>query len=71
MTLHSFRSVKSRAKVKQIDPLAHVIAQMQGLIDSSEGATDLTEQETAFRGLVCQWHAMLQSCLVDAAKRTH
>ncbi len=66
--LAPFRPYKKPRKVN-LDELAHVLSQMQGLLDTVCEEGD--EKEAAFRGLVRQWHAMLQSALVDAAKRTH
>lgn len=68
MTVTAFRPLKNRRKIK-LDEVGHVLAQMQGLIDS--GADPENATEVAFLGLVEQWYAMLQSAVVDEAKRTH
>ncbi len=61
----SFKSLKNRRKVN-LDPLGHVVRQMQGLIDTDP----VSEEAKAFHGLVAQWHAMLQAALVEEAKHS-
>lgn len=59
-----------RTRTLKIEPVSHVIAQMQGLLDTDPDPEN--ETETAFRGLVESWYAMLRSAVVDEAKRvTH
>jgi hypothetical protein len=61
-----FRPLKARRRVK-LDELGYVISQMQGVLDTDPDPDDATA--LAIYGLVQQWHAMLQSALVDEAKR--
>ena len=65
MTVATFRSIRPRRAVK-IDPLSHVVRQMQGLIDTDPDPSDASA--VAFHGLVSQWHAMLQTALVEEVK---
>jgi hypothetical protein len=65
MSVTAFRPYKPRRKVK-IEPLSHVVAQMQGLLDTEPDPDDASA--VAFHGLVSQWHAMLQAAIVDEAK---
>lgn len=68
MSVATFRPYKPRRKVK-LEPLGHVVAQMQGLLDTEPDPDDASA--VAFHGLVTQWHAMLLSALVDEAKHSN
>lgn len=65
MSVTAFRSIRPRRKVR-IEPLSHVVAQMQGLLDTEPDPDDASA--VAFYHLVSQWYAMLQAALVDAVK---
>lgn len=61
----AFRPIKSRPV--NLDELGHVIAQMQGLLDTDPDPENADVM--AFYGLVSQWRARLQKALVTEAKR--
>jgi hypothetical protein len=66
MNVNAFRPIKKRRTVK-LDELGHVVSQMQGLLDTDPDPENA--DVLAFYGLVRQWHAMLQSALVEESKR--
>lgn len=65
-SITAFRPIKPRKQIN-LETLAKVIAQMQGLMDSAVDPAN--ETEVAMHGLVETWHTMLQGVLVNEAKR--